>query len=99
MSKQKLTSWVGCATPNVSRSSQPKFNPAPGASPEAIKAAQDAKASALKPPEKKDLASVARSFLSDAFSTAKTATKQGATQSAGALADRKDQAEKLRGEY
>lgn len=83
----KTTHRPGCATPNIPRQSQPCFNPPPGSSPEAAAAA------------KKDVAareSAIKSAINAVVKMLPTPAPQPANQSAAALADKKDQASKLK---
>jgi flagellar hook-basal body complex protein FliE len=82
-------------TPNIARPRQPRPNPTPNMTPEAKKAAEAAKTSGSEPSKK----SFAASFKDAVKSITSGSQKVSSPQSAGALADKRDQAKKLKADY
>lgn len=78
-------------TPNIPRPPQPRPNPTPNMTPEAEAAAKKAKAAAA--------TKSVTSMISGAFQKGTRSTEQSQPGSGAALADKRDQAKKLKADY
>ena len=91
MDKMPMMNRPGDPCKTVCRQTQPKVNPSPNMTPEAMAAAKAAQRNT----EKQTVNSMVKGIVQRAATT----VKQGSTQNAQVLADRRDQERKLKDEY